>query len=159
MREEWKGLSAYIETIERLKKLDDQQALLKPIATGKWSVLDILCHIWLWDEYILKEMLPKIRTGEAAYFPGHESVNSQVRFYTESKEPAELLQTLIDTRFRLIAGFEAYLDTGVASFAVGTKVCSPTSFLDSYIVKHDLHHIRQIEACLGLSLPPNVADL
>lgn len=150
MKEDRKKLSAYIEMIGRLEQLYDQESLLQPIAAGKWSVLDILCHIWLWDKYILEYMLPKIRPGAVVSFPDHHSINSQVDTYTKScKDPKMLFQKFIDTRIQIIESFEALLDTGITNFYVGKKECSPSYFLDNYIIKHDFHHKNQMEAYLA----------
>lgn len=142
MEEGLRQLKSYAEWLEELKALD-RELLIEPIAEDKWSTLDILCHIWLWDLYIMEHMIPKMGQGAAVHFVPHDEINSQVRKYTESHAANELLPQFIEARRRMAASFEA-ADAG-AEFYVDKRLCNYSAFIEQYVAGHDLHHRMQVE--------------
>ena len=66
-----------IEEISNLKKLHNSQ-LLEPIHEGKWSIRDIVGHLYYWDKYNLEQMVPKMSEGaNLPVFPDHDQQNNE----------------------------------------------------------------------------------
>jgi hypothetical protein len=50
----------YEYTIHEVRKLKDipEAALLNPIQLGKWSIREIIGHLFYWDKFILEQQVP-----------------------------------------------------------------------------------------------------
>lgn len=64
---------------EFVKSIDDV-TWQKPIAAGKWTVKEVVTHLWNWDTYTSNTMLPHIK--DQAKLPGfvdrHEHHKKQI---------------------------------------------------------------------------------
>ncbi|XID94908.1 hypothetical protein ACF3MZ_10495 [Paenibacillaceae bacterium WGS1546] len=66
-----KLLNNFESFIEFVKSIDDI-TWSKPIAPGKWTVKDVIAHLWNWDVYTLDVMLPRMKNNaELSEFIDH----------------------------------------------------------------------------------------
>ncbi|MGD7052159.1 DinB family protein [Sutcliffiella horikoshii] len=125
----------------------DETELIKPISTGKWSIRDIIGHIYFWDLFLLEYMVPEMKdNGVLPDFPDHDNYNEKaiqsIKSFTDTNS---LIEEFIITRKKLIANMEN-LDQEVR-FTIGNKKrkFTPESFLRMF-VQHDIHHMEQIKS-------------
>lgn len=61
MNDKQQLLNEYSEWIGKVKEFGDLEEGYwnSPIADGKWTVRDVVCHIMRWDEYFLMRRSPK----------------------------------------------------------------------------------------------------
>lgn len=126
-------------------KAKNEEDLNSPISKGKWSIREIIGHIYYWDLYLLEKMVPEMKeNGVLPDFPDHDAYNADaivsLERFTNTKEQIE---EFVITRKKLIYKMEK-LDQGI-KFTIGNKKrkFTPESFLKMF-VNHDLHHIKQI---------------
>lgn len=144
---EFKSLIPFVESLGEVSDKHWNQ----PIAAGKWTVKDIICHLMLWDKYFYEGAIKKIILREPITTK-HLDFNE---FNANAVEYAKLLseQTLIEqfVRYRTkiidaVAGLtedefnQEYKDGDRKKFSV-------RKYLRSFI-PHDKHHKKQIEQFL-----------
>lgn len=126
-----------------------EEKLMKETEHSKWSIREIIGHIYYWDKFLLDVMLPEMLEGAALpEFPDHDTYNEKamehIIKFTSTKE---LLNEFSLTRESLLQNIEAVpADT---AFTIGKEKRSftPERFMAMF-VEHDDHHIKQIEAFL-----------
>lgn len=143
-----------------LHSLMDIDELLwsQPIASGKWSVSEIIAHIINWDRHLLTEVIPSVLKGEGMKFPDFDSYNKIASDYAISGIPkSKLLKEGIDIRELLVKRLNELptetLNKSVASNGVTHCPHTGTPYSLIYIVKeftyHDNHHKGQINQFLS----------
>lgn len=137
---------ALIPFVLSLKEVSEEH-WNKPIAAGKWTFKDIICHLMLWDKYFYEGAIKKVVLKESLTIK-HLDFNE---FNANAIEYAKLIskQTLIEQfvwyRTRIIeaaAGlseeeYVEYIDEDRKKFSV-------RSYIRDFIA-HDEHHKKQIE--------------
>ncbi len=54
----------------------------EPIREGKWSIREIVGHLYYWDKYNLEIMVPKMANGaNLPPFPNHDQHNEEAMSY------------------------------------------------------------------------------
>ncbi|WP_404450197.1 DinB family protein [Sutcliffiella horikoshii] len=123
----------------------NEAELTKPISSGKWSIKEIIGHIYFWDLYLLENMVPEMKdNGVLPDFPDHDTYNEKALESIRSFEGTNvLIEEFIIIRNELMDKMES-LDQKV-TFTIGKKKrkYTPDSFLRMF-VKHDIHHMEQI---------------
>jgi uncharacterized damage-inducible protein DinB len=120
----------------------------RPIRPGKWSVHEILGHIWLWDTYNLEFMIPFIKEDAELRFANHASINGNAEWFARTIGKADMIRNVTKTREELVQACLAAYDKETR-FYVGEKRLGMDDFLQKYIIDHDRHHRKQIEAYIG----------
>jgi DinB superfamily len=142
--------------IERLREVEDE-IWLKPTATDKWSISEILSHLMFWDRYLITEILPLIEKGAEVSFPPFDSFNQKAADYARSGlSKGELIQEVVETRDQLVFELlEMPADLRVKHVQVnGVTHCPRTAepyslfYLVHEFHEHDQHHKTQIERFL-----------
>lgn len=135
-----KDLVSFIEEVTE----DNNIELDQSIEIGKWSISEIISHIWLWDKYSLDLMLPVVRQGVTLNFVEHTAINSNAESFAKTlQNKAELIQLFKKTRKELIAKCNSINED--LSFYVGKREYNIVSYVQKFISSHDDHHMKQIK--------------
>lgn len=141
-------VNQFEKTVDEIIKLKEvsQPVLVEPIKEGKWSIREIVGHLFYWDKYNLEQMVPLMSDGaKLPPFPNHDQHNEEAITYLENFRSVDtIIDSFAQTRKELIDRLTA-LDEDVR-FTIGTgkRKFSPESFVKIFL-KHDLHHLKQME--------------
>lgn len=133
------------EFITSLRALDEE-ILRKPIAEGRWSIIEIIGHLIAWDEFVLRDRMPYFFRDST--FPAGLDVvtfNEQAAASARKKEAAVVLDAFLCGRTRLI---ERLTEIPDALWETEITIHQSKLTLFSYfkgLMTHDLHHIAQIK--------------
>ncbi|MGN1400609.1 MAG: DinB family protein [Bacillus sp. (in: firmicutes)] len=143
------GYSSWLDSLFTL----DETSWSEPIATGKWSVSEIIAHIAKWDRHILDKVIPSTLTGKGMEFPEFDSFNKAAAEYAKAGITKEaLLEEAKNVRESLVKRL-AGLSTAVLQQPLpsnGVTHCPHTGVPYSLIyiidefISHDQHHKEQI---------------
>ncbi len=149
LKETLNQFTDFLPWVEQLREID-KDLWLKPIATGKWSLREILTHIMHWDKNSLEMMVPNMAEGANLFFVDIEGHNQEAAVFAQSYTTLNaLIDDLIKSRQQLIEILiEKYDDT--TQFTIDNRNYTYKKFIDVFI-HHDEHHKKQIEAFLGAS--------
>lgn len=146
-----KVFTEYSKTIDEVSKLKeaDEQILVTPIKEEAWSIREIIGHMYYWDDYNLHNMISQMTNGSnLPAFPDHDAQNEKAVQSLEGQSVYQIIDLFIKRR-------EEFLDTvrkvdKQDRFTIGTgkKAFSAESFVKIF-VKHDAHHLKQIENFLA----------
>ncbi|MEW9699254.1 DinB family protein [Paenibacillus sp. SI8] len=141
----------------RLAELQDS-TWFKPIAEGKASTADIISHLKNWDQYLITNVIPSVRSGNGVEFPDFDPFNAAAYAYARSGVTQnELLNEFCATRKALC---KLLLELGDEVLkrhvtANGVKLCPHTgapytllSIIQEF-TDHDNYHKGQIEQALS----------
>ena len=146
-----KILSQFKDTLDDIQKLKDvkESQLKEPISKGKWSIREIVGHLYYWDKYNLEKMVPIMANGaNLPQFPNHDEHNKEAIAYMEDYSVESIIDAFIETRNELI---ESIFKVGEdVRFTIGKdkRQFSGESFIKIFI-KHDIHHLQQINGKLN----------
>ncbi len=128
-----------------------EEVFFKPIKPGKWSPAEILSHIMKWDDYLLEERIPHMKSG--ATLPKLENVeavnNRAAKFARSGITQKELIKETIKSRKRVV---ERLLDWRPIEWKNTFYIDKYPLCLTSYIkglIEHDEHHKLQIEVFMN----------
>lgn len=146
-----KVFTEYSKTIDEVSKLKeaDEQILVTPIKEEAWSIREIIGHMYYWDDYNLHNMISQMTNGaNLPAFPDHDAQNEKAVQSLEGQSVYQIIDLFIKRR-------EEFLDTvrkvdKQDRFTIGTgkRAFSAESFVKIF-VKHDAHHLKQIENFLA----------
>lgn len=144
--QEFKDFIPFIEKMKELPLGNWEQ----PIASGKWTLKELVCHLWHWDRLTLEQMLPLMEAGaKLPAFPNIDKHNEAAKKLAQDfGSGAELVEAFVATRQELLNMLMEKYDQK-ARFTIGSGK-RQYSF-DSYVgifTHHDAHHRKQIEALL-----------
>lgn len=57
--QDYSEFSSWIRTLESI----EEEHWRIPIAESKWSISEIVAHLFNWDRYLISEILPAVQTG------------------------------------------------------------------------------------------------
>jgi uncharacterized damage-inducible protein DinB len=141
------GFNDFTGFIDSLCELGDKY-WDTPIAEGKWTVKDIVCHMMLWDKYFYEEAINKIKLNEPLTLKhlDFNNFNANAVLYAKSRTKQEICTEFVEYRSKIISAIsglpdEEYLRTYVDGD--GEKF-SIRSYLQDFI-PHDKHHQKQVE--------------
>lgn len=147
-------ITEYEETanyVGKLKKFEEE-TLTTPFKKGMWSIREIVGHIYYWDRFQLRKMLPNMTHGaDLLPFPDHDQHNEEAIKFLQGKSAKEIIDMFIEKRKEFIEEITT-IDKG-SKFTIGgsKRQFTADSFLKIFI-KHDKHHIKQIEGFLEYHL-------
>ena len=102
-------------------------------------------HIWLWDKYSHYLMFPLMREGSVLSFIDQTAMNSNAESFAKTlKSKEDLIDVFKETRTSLIQESNEILRVNV-KFYVGKREHTIESYVEKFIIRHDKHHIGQID--------------
>lgn len=141
-------INQYEDIIEKLFELKDypEKILNEPISEGKWSIREIVGHLFYWDKFILEKMVP-LMANEMVLppFPNHNLHNKEaVAHLKKYKNVREIIDDFAKTRKQLVKelkeldrDIEFHIENDPNSF-------SPEKFIEIFL-EHDIHHLNQVK--------------
>ncbi|WP_010094517.1 DinB family protein [Ornithinibacillus scapharcae] len=142
-----KVLKQLEDTLDVIRKLKDvHKSLLKePISEGKWSIREIIGHLYYWDKYNLEKMVPEMTNGaNLPEFPDHDQYNEEAISYLRDSSVEAILDAFLETREELIKSISKVGEDVRFTIGNGKRQFSSESFVKIF-VKHDIHHLQQIK--------------
>lgn len=137
-----------IEDISELRNVKDSQ-LLDPIREGKWSIREIIGHLYYWDKYNLEEMVPKMTDGaNLPQFPNHDEHNEEAISSIKDHSVESIINAFIITREELIESISKVCKDVRFTIGKGKRKFSSESFIKIFL-EHDMHHLLQINKKLN----------
>ncbi len=146
-----KTLNQFKQTIDEILKLKDVQEdqLLEPISLGKWSIREIVGHLYYWDKFNLEKMVPKMANETSLPpFPDHDRYNEKAISYLEGQSVESIINAFVKTRMELINNISEVSDNVRFTIGKGKRKFSAESFIKIF-VEHDIHHLKQINKKLS----------
>lgn len=127
----------------------DESLLTGPIAEGKWSIREIIAHMYYWDLFNANEMVPLMEDGASLpEFPDHDSHNREGLARLEDKSVYDLVDLFVETRILLMTRLEAVDPSARFTIGKGKRKFSADSFAKIFI-HHDGEHLPQIHQKLS----------
>ncbi|GAE33667.1 DinB family protein [Halalkalibacter akibai] len=146
-----KSLSQFEKMTESILELKNvsEKSLYEPIKQGKWSIIQIVQHLYYWDKFNLEKMVPHFGEGNnLPPFPDHEQHNKEAMSYVKDYSASSIIDHFVLTRKRLCEEISK-VDKGVRfTIGEGKRKFSGESFVKIFI-KHDAHHLKQINEKLN----------
>jgi hypothetical protein len=152
--------ASLLTEIDRLKQFCDwinEHAIMisdekwfSPIKAEKWSIHQIIGHLFFWDQYTLEELAPKMTSGLELFFIDVQVLNDQSKLFSdEIKTKEEMLKRFVEKRATLIEYFKEHAD-GKLIFTLHDHPYSQAKYLHIF-TEHDQEHRIQIEEYLNLN--------
>ncbi|GGA85154.1 DinB family protein [Ornithinibacillus halotolerans] len=141
-----KTYQQFESTIDEITKISDTEytLLLEPIQEGKWSIREIIGHLYYWDKYNVEVMVPKMQeNANLPPFPDHDEHNAEGIAKLEGKSLETIIDLFIKTRKRLIDSILEVKPETRFTIGKGKRQFSGESFIKIFL-KHDQHHLKQI---------------
>lgn len=146
-----KILKEFEETIDAVKKLKDVEdtKLYEPISEGKWSIREIVGHLYYWDKYNLEKMVPLMANGvNLPQFPNHDQHNKEAISYLRDSTVESIIDAFIETRKELIDRISKIEEDVRFTIGKGKRQFTCDSFIKVFL-QHDSHHLQQINVKLN----------
>lgn len=147
-----KTLLDFEKTIDKVSQLKEihSSLLMEPVEEGKWSIRDIVAHLYYWDKFNLEEMVPEMSTGAVLPpFPDHDQHNQQAILSVTDYSPHFIIDLFINTRKELADNLSRLGKDVKLTIGKGKRQFSGESFIKIF-VKHDTHHLKQIQKKLKI---------
>ncbi|WP_413377544.1 DinB family protein [Alkalihalobacillus sp. 1P02AB] len=126
----------------------EENKLTEPVEAGKWSISEIIAHLYGWDKYNLEIMVPKMTAqNNLPAFPEHDPFNEKTLQSVEGKSAFEIIHMFVQTRKQLVAALSEVDKEIRFTIGTGKRAFSAESFTKIF-VKHDAHHLTQIKGKL-----------
>ncbi|NDI34217.1 DinB family protein [Chengkuizengella sediminis] len=133
----------------KLKKLEKER-IYQPITKNKWSIAETISHLMFWDRFILEERMP-LMVPKARLLSNVDvtEMNSKASEYALSEVSfEELIDSLIDYRKKIVSMLQHKTEGELSSsFKINDNELNLITYFKG-TVKHDSHHIRQIDIFL-----------
>ncbi|WP_169082008.1 GNAT family N-acetyltransferase [Paenibacillus sp. PL91] len=121
------------------------------VAAGKWSVREVVAHIWRWDDYFYEEAIAKAAEGMPLTVKhlDYDQFNENAKAYGKTTSIAELTHQAVQSRKRIIDTIgklsneqydASYIDADGHPFQM-------SQYMNDFIW-HDQHHIQPIKRLL-----------
>ncbi|MED4174567.1 DinB family protein [Halalkalibacterium halodurans] len=144
MRETLSQFEKNIDEILALKEIDDT-VLCKPLSEGKWSIREIVGHLYYWDKFILEKMVPLMgEGGNLPGFPEHDQHNEDAILFLKEYSVESIIDHFVATRKELTREMKNLAEDIRFTIGGGKRQFSGESFLKIFL-KHDAHHIKQMK--------------
>ncbi len=143
---------AFIPYIEGLRSLEES-VWQQPIAPGKWSLKELVCHLWNWDRFSIDVMVRGMAHGAnlPAFVDIEEHNQKAIELAKDFNNASELIDAFVRTRSELIEELSKKYDSRIRFTIGGFK---RKYSMDSYIeifTHHDEQHKAQIENKLSVN--------
>ncbi|WP_430786766.1 DinB family protein [Virgibacillus flavescens] len=131
--------------IEELKRLPDS-TLTTPIQKDKWSIREIIGHVYYWDKFNLEKMVPfMLNDAILQAFPDHDLHNKEALEHIDKFESVEqIIDTFVSTRRKLAAELSS-IDEDVEFQIENEPIEFTVESFVSIFIEHDSHHLQQID--------------
>lgn len=141
-----KTLNQYGKTIDEVLKLKEtsRTKLCEAISEGKWSIREIVGHLYYWDKFNLEKMVPlMVQDADLPNFPDHDQHNEEAMTFLKDYSVERIIDKFVVTRKELSERLSSI--DGDIRFTIGggKRKFSGESFV-KISVKHDAHHLKQI---------------
>lgn len=137
-------MSDYLDHLEDWSKLDDG-VLKTPVRAGRWTMRDIISHIYYWDRFILETVLPACDSQtEIRHWPHAELYNRSAIAALEGRPVKWILSQGISVR-RLILEEMAKRNASDRLMIHGRPDITNLQDVVDVFGQHDDHHIQQIQ--------------
>ncbi len=141
-----KTLNQYGKTIDEVLKLTETSSikLCEAISEGKWSIREIVGHLYYWDKFNLEKMVPLMdQDADLPKFPDHDQHNEEAMTFLKDYSVETIIDNFVVTRKELSERLSSI--DGEVRFTIGggKRKFSGESFVKIF-VKHDAHHLKQI---------------
>ncbi|MFJ7973766.1 DinB family protein [Psychrobacillus sp. NPDC096389] len=146
-----KILKEFEETLDAIKKLKDvnEDKLIEPISEEKWSIREIVGHLFYWDKYNLEKMVPLMVSGaNLPQFPDHDQYNKESILYLKDNTVESIIDAFIETRKELIENISKVEEDIRFTIGKGKRQFSSESFIKMFL-EHDVHHLQQINRIIN----------
>ncbi|XEC93809.1 DinB family protein [Paenibacillus tarimensis] len=142
-----KAIKSYGKTIEEISKLKemDEHRLIVPIQEGKWSIREIIGHLYYWDKFILEQHAPSMaQRANLTPFPDHDLHNyDAIQNISRFETVVSLIDEFVQTRNKLLETIKHIENDIRFSIGSGKRQFTIESYF-SIFSKHDIHHLNQI---------------
>lgn len=142
MQEVLNTLNEFANWVEEVLMPVDENVWMTPITKGKWTVHQLMAHLYFWDKYTLEEMLPDMKQDASLQFIEIQTLNDQAIAYSHSISKAEVLKRFLDTRKLLIKSFSEQWNDDLI-FMLDGHPSNMIGYL-SIFSHHDQEHKAQI---------------
>lgn len=145
------SLITYLDHLQDWSK-QDEKTLKTPVRAGRWSMRDIIAHIYYWDRFILETVLPaSIDQTEIRHWPHAELYNRAAIAALDGRPVTWICKQGIATRSGLLD--EMAKRHGTDSLIIHDREdISNLQDVADLFSKHDEHHIRQIQHYLDAGM-------
>ncbi|GGP12118.1 DinB family protein [Oceanobacillus neutriphilus] len=146
-----KVFTEYSKTIDEVSRLKeaDEQILVTPIKEDAWSIREIIGHMYYWDDYNLQNMVSQIANGaNLPAFPDHDAQNEKAVQSLEGQSVYQIIDLFIKRREEFLNAVRKVDKQDRFTIGSGKRAFSAESFVKIF-VKHDAHHLKQIEIFLA----------
>ncbi|MDV2682924.1 DinB family protein [Alkalihalophilus lindianensis] len=144
MNETLTQLGETVTVIANLKDQEDSQ-LLAPIKQGKWSIREIVAHLYYWDQFNLESMIPYMNDGASLPpFPDHDAHNQEAINDVHGQSVYAIIDQFVAAREKFMEHLESIGEDVRFTIGGGKRTFSVESFAKVFL-KHDIHHLKQIE--------------
>ncbi|WP_088036443.1 DinB family protein [Evansella clarkii] len=131
------------DSILELKETDETK-LSEPVKEGKWSIRQIVGHLYYWDNFNLEKMVPYMIDGaDLPAFPDHDQHNEEAMSFITDHSTEDLIDSFVTTRKELAERISGVGKDVRFTIGGGKRKLSAESFIKIFL-KHDEHHLRQI---------------
>lgn len=140
----------FLDFIQKLPKLDEQ-VLRQPMEEGKWSIVEVIGHFQLWDQFVIEKRLPFIFSNEETpASPKVEEVNAKAALRARNEPTHITFENFVDTRVQLLLDLLTILpeDEWYKQFQLNQKLITFYDYVKG-LMEHDLLHKRVLEAFLN----------
>ncbi len=126
----------------------DEKTLTTPVKPGKWSIREIMGHLYYWDRLIMESMVPLMKNGAVLPpFPNPDIYNLAAIASLEGRRALRIIEEFISVRKEFIRQLEKTEQEAVFRIS-GSKDESSTEKIAAFLTKHDKHHREQMETFL-----------
>jgi hypothetical protein len=141
--------SSWIRSLESI----EEKTWYMPIAENKWSISEIIAHLFNWDRYLIHEILPAVQVGHEMIFPDFDTYNKQASDYIQSGvSKSQLIEETTAARDLLIKVLTKMpverLNLPLSANGISHCPHTGTAYSLIYIIEeftaHDNHHKKQI---------------
>ncbi|MUK87954.1 DinB family protein [Ornithinibacillus sp. L9] len=146
-----KTIRQFNQTMDDIVKVKDIQEshILEPIAEGKWSIREIIGHMYYWDKFNLENMVPQMSEGaKLPSYPDHDQFNAEAISALEGESVESIIDYFVATRKELIHELETINENIRFTIGKGKRQLSVESFTNIFL-RHDQHHLDQIKMKLN----------
>lgn len=147
-----KTIIEYGKTTEEISKLReiDEHRLLVPIEAGKWSIREIIGHLYYWDKFILEQHVPSMAIdANLIAFPDHDLHNNEaIKNISSFDTVVSLIDEFVQTRNQLLKKINNIGNDIRFTIGSGKRQFTIESYMNIFS-KHDTHHINQMQKRLN----------
>ncbi|MFA9559481.1 DinB family protein [Evansella sp. AB-rgal1] len=138
-----------VDNILDLKEISEEK-LSEPIKEGKWSIIQVVGHLYYWDKFILEEMVPyMVEDADLPQFPDHDQHNEEAMSFIEVFSVESIIDRFVQIRKELSEELSRVGKDVRFTIGGGKRKYSGESIAKIFI-KHDGHHLKQIKEKLHL---------